>query len=244
MYKRQHNEIFQLENPISFFEHTDAQHKFPSFNFGVSHGMYGFVAVLNKLLARKINPDKCEAMIRLIIDFTFKQQKDFVIDGVFFPNRIGKGIPDSKYNRLAWCYGDLGILNVLHTSSIFLKDIILQEKVIQMLVNTSHRKDMETTMMNDIWLCHGTSGAAHIFKRLYKSTEIKDFKFAADYWYMKTLEQLDRGSPQIKKSNSHLGSYARKDMTGFLNGYAGLGLSLMSALQTDDIDWDEMILMS
>ncbi|WP_430408716.1 lanthionine synthetase C family protein [Kordia sp.] len=241
-----HTEIFKLANPISFFERSDVQHKFPSINLGVSHGVYGFIAVLNKLYAKGINCVKCEAIIRLVIHFTFSHQKDYITHGTYFPNRIGKGITESAYSRLAWCYGDLGMLTVLLNTSIVLKDTKLQKVILKLLLNTTHRKDMETTMMNDVWLCHGTSGAAHIFQRLYQKTTINDFKFAADYWYLKTLEQLDRGSPQIKQNHTRLGSYARKDMTGFLNGYAGLGLSLLSALQTDDMDmdWDEMILMS
>ncbi|EDP95918.1 lanthionine synthetase LanC family protein [Kordia algicida OT-1] len=239
-----HEDIFKLEDPISFFEQKDTRHEFPSINFGVSHGMYGFVAVLNKLFARQINPKKCEAILRLIINFTFKHKKDFITNGSFFPNRIGKTINQSNHNRLAWCYGDLGILTVLYTTSFLLKDIVLQKEVTTMLIHTTHRKDMEVLMMNDVWLCHGTSGAAHIFQRLYITTQIDDFKFAANYWYSKTLQQLDRGTPQIKSNHTQIGSYARKDVTGFLLGYAGLGLSLLSKLQTTTLDWDEMLLMS
>ncbi|WP_298427654.1 lanthionine synthetase LanC family protein [uncultured Kordia sp.] len=241
---RIHTEIFQLDTPISFFERSDAQHEFPSINLGVSHGMYGFIAVLNKLYTKRINCVKCEAMIRLVIDFTFSHQKDYITQGTFFPNRIGKGITESIHSRLAWCYGDLGILTVLLNSSTVLKDTKLQEVVIELLICTTHRKDLQTTMMNDVWICHGTSGAAHIFQRLYQKTQIDDFKFASNYWYLKTLAQLERSSPQIQQNPTRLGGYARRDMTGFLNGYTGLGLSLLSALQTDFMDWDEMILMS
>ena len=103
---------------------------------------------------------------------------------------------------------------------------------------------MDTAMMNDVWVCHGTGGAAHIFQRLYQKTQIDDFKFAANYWYLKTLQQLDRGWPQIQPSYTRSGGYARKDLTGFLIGYAGLGLTLLSPLETTTMDWDEMILMS
>ncbi|WP_046758499.1 lanthionine synthetase C family protein [Kordia jejudonensis] len=239
-----HTEIFQLENPISFFEHTDVRHKFPSINLGVSHGIYGFIAVLNKLYAKGINCTKCEAIMRLVINFTFLHQKDFTTHGTFFPNRIGNGITESTFNRLAWCYGDLGILTVLLNTSIVLKDLKLEENILKLLINTTHRKDLQTTMMNDFWICHGTSGAAYIFQRLYKKTQIPDFKFASNYWYLKTLEQLDLGSSEITQNYTQIGSYARKDLTGFLSGYAGLGLALLSALQTDGMDWDEMILMS
>ncbi|MEM6720080.1 MAG: lanthionine synthetase LanC family protein [Bacteroidota bacterium] len=236
--------IFSLEEPISFFRLADPHHKYPSINLGVSHGIYGFVAVLNKLHARQIQPKKCEALLRLLIDFTMNHKKDYITHGHFFSNRIGKGIKESRNARLAWCYGDLGILTVLHTSSEILKDTQLRETVEAMLINTTHRKDMDTTMMNDVWLCHGTGGAAHIFQRLYEKTEIADFKFAADYWYRKTLGQLNKGWPQIKPSFTRSGGYARKDVTGFLIGYAGLGLSLLSRVEHSNMDWDELILMS
>jgi lantibiotic modifying enzyme len=155
--------VFALENPIAFFELPDNQHKHPSINFGVSHGMFGFVAVLNKLHKKNIQPQKCEALLRLIIEFTWQHKKDFIKDGRFFVNRIGKDIKTQRNCRLAWCYGDLGMLTVLLTSSRILKDTQLEATIIEMLINTTHRKDMETTMMNDVWLCHGTVGAAHIF---------------------------------------------------------------------------------
>ncbi|MFK7750121.1 MAG: lanthionine synthetase LanC family protein [Kordia sp.] len=239
-----HDQVFALENPISFFESEDERHKFPSVNLGVSHGVYGFVAILNTFCAKQINPEKCKAILQLIINFTFEHKKDFVTNGKFFPNRIGKNVKENRRSRLAWCYGDLGILTVLYSSGEVLKDANLKAEVVQMLLNTTLRKDMDMSMMNDIWLCHGTVGAAHIFQRLYKTTEIADFKFAADFWFRKTLEQLDKGSPQIKASHTRSGSYARKDLTGFLIGYAGLGLSLLSKLPEADLDWDSMILMS
>jgi hypothetical protein len=79
---------------------------------------------------------------------------------------------------------------------------------------------------------------------LYKTTQLPDFKFAANYWYRKTLGQLDKGWPQFKPNYTRSGGYARRDVTGFLVGYSGLGLSLMSPLETATMDWDEMILMS
>jgi lantibiotic modifying enzyme len=239
-----HTKVFILEEPISFFKLSSDHHPHPSINLGVSHGMFGFVAILNKLHARQIQPKKCEALLRLMIDFAFTHKKDYIKDGRFFSNRIGKGVKEGRNARLAWCYGDLGMLNVLYASSEILQDAQLKEDVIAMLINTTHRKDMDTAMMNDVWVCHGTGGAAHIFQRLYQKTQIDDFKFAANYWYLKTLQQLDRGWPQIQPSYTRSGGYARKDLTGFLIGYAGLGLTLLSPLETTTMDWDEMILMS
>jgi lantibiotic modifying enzyme len=238
-----HDAVFELKNPISFFELKDNYHPHPSINLGVSHGIYGFVAILNKLHAQNIQVEKCEALLRFIINFTFQHEKDAIAQGYFFPNRIGKDVTESSHSRLAWCYGDLGILSVLYTSSQVLYDTTLKEKAVSMLTYTTHRKDMESNLMNDIWLCHGTSGAAHIFQRLYTTTGIVDCKYAADYWYRKTLAQLDSGSPQIKPNHTRSGSYARKDITGFLLGYTGLGLALLSKLEKT-MDWDEMILMS
>lgn len=239
-----HYHIFALEHPVLFFESENEYHEFPSVNLGVSHGVYGFVAVLNEFCVKQINSEKCKMILQLIIDFTFKHKKDFVKDGKFFPNRIGKNVKENRYSKLAWCYGDLGILTVLYTSSEVLKDAHLQETVLQMLLNTTLRKDIDIAMMNDVWLCHGTVGAAHIFQRLYKTTAIDDFKFAANFWYLKTLEQLNKNSPQIRMDMTRSGAYARKDLTGFLTGYAGLGLSLLSKLPEADMDWDKMILMS
>jgi len=239
-----HDEIFANKDPLNFFQQQDDIHQFPSINLGVSHGIYGLVAMLNKVYAKGINPEKCKAILELIIQLTQENKKDFYTVGYFFPNRVGEGIKTLPSTRLAWCYGDLGILSVLYQTSMVLKDEALEKEVLDMLKLTSHRKDATLNLLDDVWLCHGTSGAAHIYKRLYMQTGIQDFKFASDYWYQKTLHQLDKGHLQIQKNLSRSGRYARKDLTGFLIGYSGLGLALISSISPHNPDWDEMILLS
>ena len=234
-----------VNDPHRFFMENDEEYQNASINLGVSHGIFGLVAVLTKAYQKEINVSKCKEIIYLMIELALNNQLDPKKYNCFFPNRI---IYDKTVSvtgsKLSWCYGDLGILAVLLNTSKALKNNALEDETLRMLMYTSHRKNLEDNAVRDIWMCHGSSGIAHIFNRLYRTTAIDDFKFASRYWYQITLQNVSKGHFQISGSGTHSGAFERKDLTGFLLGHAGLGLSLISAIAPFDPQWDEMLLLS
>jgi len=109
-------------------------------------------------------------------------------------------------------------------------------------LNCSKRRDVKKEFVMDAGICHGAAGIAHIFNRVYQKTGNETFKEAALFWIDDCL----------KKScfNDGLAGYKvwRKDgwitQTGLLEGIAGIGLVLLSAISDIEPDWDECLLLS
>ena len=105
------------------------------------------------------------------------------------------------------------------------------------------RKDLKKNAVFDAGVCHGASGIAHLFLRLYLETNNMLFFETAEYWYDKTLD--------FAKYNSGPAKYKRwiereilVDDFSLLEGIIGIGLCIMSKLKPQLIDWDECILLS
>lgn len=89
--------------------------------------------------------------------------------------------------------------------------------------------------------CHGYVGVAHIFNRVYQLTKIVKFKDAASFWYKETLSFA-------KFNNGYAGYMTYKNgwqlELGLIQGFAGIGLSLISVTSSQASKWDECLLLS
>ena len=101
------------------------------------------------------------------------------------------------------------------------------EEAKTILIHSSKRRDLNENGVIDACFCHGASGIAHIFHRMYKETELDECGEAARYWMEKTIE--------MSKFKDGLAGYKvwRRDNgfendAGLLEGIAGIGLALLS----------------
>lgn len=88
-------------------------------------------------------------------------------------------------------------------------------------------------------LCHGSSGIARIFSRMFHNTKIKEFKDTSDYWIKQTLF--------MSKYSDGLCGFKANGKTleyGLLSGISGIALTMLSFLIEEDIFWDECLLLS
>lgn len=78
---------------------------------------------------------------------------------------------------------------------------------------------------------------------MFKNTGIDEFHETADYWINKTLKMCcsDKYPAGYGYWNGEKG-YASE--YGILDGIAGIGLSLLSFVSNDMIDWDDCLLIS
>ncbi len=96
----------------------------------------------------------------------------------------------------------------------------------------------------DACFCHGTSGIAHIFNRMWRETGMPECKDAAAYWIGQTLS--------LAKFEDGLAGYKTWQGTergfqneyGLLEGIAGIGLVLLSYHYEIEPTWDECLLLS
>lgn len=152
-------------------------------DFGLAHGIPGTLLFLYKCYLHHVSPAKCSEMIMDNISLMLNYI-NFSGFPSFFPSviEIDKLLGyDSSQNvsRLAWCYEDLTALYVLlHLSQSF----PIKTDITNMLENVAQRRFYAETLVNDAGFCHGASGIAHIFNRLYLQTDNTVFGESRNYW--------------------------------------------------------------
>lgn len=137
--------------------------------------------------------------------------------------------PDIRKSRLAWCYGDLGVLWALYNSSGVLDDLELRTYALEAFVSAARiRRGLRSNYVNDACVCHGAAGLSAIFKSLYKRFQYEELLSAADYWAKVALNfcQSDgNGYKFLTFDPSVKGGYT--ESSGLLEGSSGVAMALL-----------------
>lgn len=211
-------------------------------DFGMAHGIPGILVFMYKCYLKHFSSEKCSEMIGDHIKFMISCLNDTGSPSYFRYtieiDQIKHFDKKQNWSRLGWCYGDLSALYVLFQLS---ENFTLNINVINMLEQVAKRR---TEAGGDIYMagfCHGTSGIAHLFFRLYLCTGNHSFKDACSYWLKKTLFLINVQKGVIgfdlqNNPNDHL--------PGLLSGISGIGSVLISFLNSELINWDESLFLS
>jgi lantibiotic modifying enzyme len=213
------------------------------YNLSLSHGISSIFAVLSKMYEQDINKDKVAALLEGAIKFLLKQSLD---PGEFdsnFPSWVCEYPPASS--RLAWCYGDLGNAIALWQAAQSTGNKMWEEKVLEIILHATKRRDIKKSMIYDAGLCHGGAGVSHIFNRMYHYTGKEECKDAAVYWFEHTLKMANHENGfagyKVWRTKEYGGW---QNETGFLEGVSGIGLAFLSAISDIEPRWDSALLMS
>ena len=234
-------------NEIKWMRH-DSYRNVHVYDFGLAHGIAGYLYFLSKCYQKNILSEVCLRLIQGIIKLYRNniQQQEHV--GSYFTNSIlvedyhNKNIQEN-FCRLAWCYGDLGILHTLLETGKIIGDHLLVNDCIDMLQRTATRRTFKETLVEDAGLCHGASGVAHIYNKLYQQTKNECFKEAAIHWYKVTLD-FSKEEVGICGYLLKYGLKGWKADAGLLTGTVGIGLSFLSTKNPKLLNWDECLLLS
>lgn len=214
------------------------------YNLGLSHGISSIIAFLTKTYSCGVSKSKSKRLLKGAIKYLLSNKNDIEKNNCYFPSWISDD-EENRSSRLSWCYGDLGIAVTLYNASEVLKNVELKKFSLKVLYQSALRRDLENEFVLDAGLCHGTSGIAHIFYRMYWNTKDEVFKEAASFWFKKTLEmsKFSDGLAGYKvfRSEEH-GGYIND--YGILEGIAGIGLAINSWISQTEPQWDECILLS
>jgi hypothetical protein len=177
-------------------------------------------------------------------------------DGAF-PSVIleTNSIDQSRLGRLAWCYGNLSIAVMMNKVGKTINNNTIWEKAKEILIKSTFRKWYNSGVLYneafiDLCFCHGASGLALIYKKMYQEYKIQQLKDTSNMWLDYTIRyskkiitngdiditlfnHLDRGHPDFNEI--HL---------GLLNGWIGTGLILMHFVGGITIAWDEVVYLS
>ena len=241
----------EKENTIEWINIIDYGSYTKGHNLGIAHGIPGIILFLQKLYRLGIEKERIADILTKATNFLFIQKHSLETHKSYFYNISSDSPQIGIDSRLAWCYGDLSVAYALYkaTSIDGIGSSGIKKEVIEILSNTTRRISLQETGVIDAGLCHGTSGLAHIYNRLYHQTGMLEFKKASLYWYKETLkmpkyenEYVGFGIPYYLAAEEH--EINRQYNLSFLTGIAGIGLSLLSSICCVEPEWDQYLMLS
>lgn len=208
------------------------------YNFGLAHGTPGLISVLaslyeidNDLQTHDIIYDACQNL------FSFINDSDV---GSIFPNFITiDGIRSGK-SRLGWCYGDIGVFISLLNVNKSIPGCVNDNQMGMIVSSILLRMDLPENGIRDAGICHGTSGIAIFFNRLFRLHPLPEYRDSAHYWVNKTID-FEKSPIGLQ---SWFGSQGYTKEYGILEGISGIGLTLLSAIDENVNDWDNALLIN
>ena len=215
------------------------------YNISLSHGIPSIMQVLSKLYLYNIEKERVLRLIKGSVKYLYQQKLDKQKYNSTFPSWAIESTDVIGSSRLAWCYGDLGISVSLYLTAKNTKNSEWEKEALSILTRSVKRLDLIENSVADAGMCHGTAGIAHIYNRMYFCTLKPEFKNAAMYWFDQTLKMAKfkdgYAGYKIWHSEKHGGWQTGSDL---LEGIAGIGLALISAISDIEPAWDECLLLS
>lgn len=226
--------ILNMENKIGY-------------NICMSHGISSIVIFLSKVIQNDLHNKKAILLLRMAVNYILSQEIDVSKYGSYFPSTSIETENNILKSRLAWCYGDLGVASAIWQAGKTLDNQQWKDKALEVFRYATTRTELDSNFVRDAGICHGTAGIAQIFKRMYIETGIEDFKIANEYWIQETIKmaKFEDGAAGYKAYHGINGEEWKSEYS-FLEGIAGIGLSLISYLSDnpEDSTWDEILLLS
>lgn len=209
-------------------------------NLSLSHGIASVLYILTlaeikgfKLLGLK---ESVEEGLKIYFDNILQ----FNVSGKnyeLFSSRIL--LPNNKLeaaNNLSWCYGSLGIINMLYDIAELQNNKFLIEKIINITKKLINIKGF--TMPNNA-ICHGYSGVMLILDKLYRKTDITEFREKSREIFLKIIKSREHSEYVFIEKDIYLrGKIFNKKIKyidlSLLSGNVGIILALLN--HEDKID--------
>ena len=228
------------------WDHTLPGQK-PSYHFGMAHGMAGVLYFVGKCYCRNIKPELCRELGDGIVAFFDNNEQDIDRVGDYYPFSI----PTAEYAerrknyhcRHAWCNGDIGVLHAMFLYGRWTGQTEIERRAVGKLLITCRKRVCLATGIHDAGACHGSVSIAQFYNRLYYYTGEPLFRETAIYWFKATLI-LGRNADAPTGYIFYFGGKGWLVTDDLLNGVCGVGLGLLSAVDTDTMDWDEAMMFS
>jgi lantibiotic modifying enzyme len=212
-----------------------------SINYSLSHGMSAVIQVLSRIFKKGISVALTRELLNGMVEFVLNNKNDFCLIGSHFPDSYES---INTKSRLAWCYGDLGIAIAIWQAGFNTGNTIWCNEAESILKCSTLRRTTADTKATDPMLCHGTSGIATIYNRMWYNTNDVIYRQSRDFWLEETKKfaRFNDGVAGYKYYNPKENVWTYE--CGFLEGAIGLSLAFLSAESENDISWDRSLLIS
>jgi len=214
------------------------------YNLSLSHGISAIIAFFAKVIEADIHKEKTTALLEGSVKYLLKNRLDRSKHLSNFPSWIDDK-QEKAHSRLAWCYGDLGNGLALLQAARSIGNKDWEKIAIDILVDSTSRRDVKENMVIDAGLCHGGAGIMHIYNRAYNYTGLDIFKETALYWAQETLKlaRFEDGYAGFKAWHTEkYGGWLNE--AGLLEGVSGIGLAFISLLADIEPGWDRCLFIS
>lgn len=204
-------------------------------NLSISHGVVSVVNFIIKAYNQGINKDVCRVLIYGLLSYFLTQKIDRTQYNSCYPN---VAIDNRKVSssRLGWCYGDLSIALMFWEAAKAIDNQSWKNEAINIFDFACTRRDLEKNLVTNAYICHGTSGIALIFNRIYRETKFQRYKDARDYWVSKTLALGEKEGYRTGGDDTAI---------GILGGLTGVGLMLLACLNEKKCAcWDKLLFIN
>lgn len=205
-------------------------------NLGLAHGMPSILMALAYATSIQTNQSEIRHALMKGCQWLLAQRHDRPSVSCFSYN-----YPTHSESRLAWCYGDISIALVLAKAGCVLNDPEVFQAGREIALHCAHRSP-DTAGVVDAGLCHGSAGLMLMFQLLAEiyQEDAPTFMQASDFWLSDIIERFtvhgiqgfDHAMPNAKS----------RPEQGLLEGYAGIGLALLTKLGHRS-DWTECLML-
>lgn len=216
------------------------------YNLGVAHGIPGVIHFLSEVSALTIvSRQRSHELLEAAVNWLISQRRPAGSLSTFSAWIVPGEEPLDC--RLAWCYGDIGILSVLLQAARRAGREDWQNFANDLLDHCLAWPPVKSGV-GDAALCHGAVGVAHIFNRIYHSENDPRCLNAALAWLDLALTMREPGAGvggfcSLTKPDPY-GPIVWEANPNFLDGAIGVALALLAALTPVAPAWDRMLLLS
>ena len=213
-------------------------------NLGLAHGNPGVIALLARFVSWDIAGERARALLEPALTALLASAP--ARDGGRFASwQIGDpGEPatDDERERLAWCYGDLGVALALAAAALATGDARWDIEA-RTVARSCAARTFDAARVDDAAICHGAAGVAHLLGRLGQALGDRELLAAARRW-------LDRALA-MRVDHPLAGFPSRALVDGIsqwvadptiLTGAAGVALVLCSMISGTEPAWDRLLL--
>jgi hypothetical protein len=222
--------------------HHRAEEPLGVFNLGVAHGVPGVLALL--AAAGRIEPcaPRARALLAGAVGW-LRAVPRLERGGPRFGQWVSPRTGLRPARRLAWCYGDPGVAATLLSAARAAGETGWEREALEIAREAAQVPLAESGVV-DAALCHGATGVAHLYNRIYQATGEDLFATAARLWFERALA--------LRRPGEGIGGFCAPQGLaspavgwggdpGLITGAAGVGLALLAAIGDLEPGWDRLL---
>ncbi len=234
-------ELAKVAPEYDFLYHCNHEDEFnKGINFGLAHGNTALFTVLMRLQKKGVKSEALKKLVKKGVKKLLTYEQIAFIEGehikVYFPHNIILENKKKKINHsaiLGWCNSELDMALLMHLYNETNNTSQLAETAEKISTETLKRKTENATGVYDHHFCHGSSGVAQLYKKLFNYTQREQYKEAYIYWCRETMNYLEKEKE----------AEVTADKLNFLYGWPAALLTLNEYENKAINGWDKLFLI-